>query len=218
MPGSIARTVAACSLLAAGFCAALALLLVVDQDNLSSGARQVAFGDNPQTGTTPKVPAAPDVGSSLQRTTRHLRVIMSAGIDHPQNNNKAAPVLYGQHADSAGSAMRPGTGNIAVDNATIKTGPVSAGMTFATDGCNSGISEHNGDTYPNTWSNPLCSGGNTSGNADSQALYAQGRLNGAATDNASVCMATRGGSPHSHSLPIDAGCPACVCAGNRSFG
>lgn len=218
MPGSIARTVAACSLLAASFCAALALLpLAVAQGDLSSGAPRVAHDESRQAGTTPDIPATPYTRDSLQRITDHFRVFMSAGIDHPQKNDKAAPVLHGQHATSAGSATQPSTGNIAVNIASIKTGRASAGMTFATDGCNSGISEHNGDTYPNTWSNPLCPGGNKTGNAASQVLYAQGHLNGSVTHNASVYMAASGGPPHTHSRSIDAGCPACVCAGNYFF-
>ncbi|MFV3308557.1 hypothetical protein ACNFBT_25115 [Pseudomonas sp. NY15181] len=215
MLGRIARTVATCSSWAAGVCAALALLpLAVAQDFPSNGALRVADDDSRQASNTP---ALPYFGDSLQRTTRHVLVIMTAGIGHPQKNHKAAPVLYGQRATSAGSATQPSTGNIAVSNATIKTGLASAGMTFATDGCNSGISEHNGDTYPNTWSAPLCPGSNKTGDAESQALYAQGHLNGSAIHSASVYMAASGGPPHTHLQPIDAGCPACVCAGNYFF-
>lgn len=203
MQGSLARTVAACSLFTASFCATLALLpLAVAQESTFNGL--------------PGHDRWSQEGS-LQRATDRFRVNVTAGIDHPQKNHKAAPVLYGQHATSAGSATQPSTGNIAVNYAIAQTGPASAGMTFATDGCNSGISEHNGDTYPNTWSTPLCPGSNGTGDADSQALYAQGHLNGSATDNASVCMAASGSPPHIRSLPIDAGCPACVCAGKKSF-
>ncbi|WP_207886874.1 hypothetical protein [Pseudomonas sp. 30_B] len=218
MPGRIARTVAACLLWAAGFCAAPALPpSAMAWDDLLGGAQRMADGDNPQAGSTLGLPSPSQLErqeNSLLPTTGHFREIISAGIDPPSKNNKAASVLYGQHAYSAGSAMQPGTGdiavNITVNNATLKTGTTSAGMTFATDGCNSGISLHNGDTYPNTWSDPLCSGGNETGNADSRALYAQGRLNGSATDNASVRMTSSGGSPHTRWLPIDAGCPARV--------
>ncbi|WP_152223928.1 hypothetical protein [Pseudomonas sp. SCB32] len=239
MPESIARTIATCSALVAVFCAALALLpwavaqgaqesALLDgaghdvHGNLSNGAGNPRVADDgeqqvSETLGSDSTAAFRSLANSSQRTTSNFRIDMTAAIDHSQKNSKAATSPYGQHANSAGSAMRPSPGNITVKDATLQTGSASAGMTFANDGCYSGISEHNGDTYPNTWSNMLCPGGNETGNADSRALYAQGHQNGSATDNASVHMAASGGPPHRHSLPIDAGCPARVSAGKSLF-
>jgi len=239
MPESIARTVATCSFLAAAFCAALALLpWTVAQGALESGlidgAGREFHGNlshsagNPllaedgeqqvtETLDSDSTAATRSLANSSQRSTGNFRIDRTADIDHSPKNNQAATSPYGQPADSAGSAMQPSPGNIAVNNATLQTGSASAGMTFAADGGYSGISAHNGDTCPTTWSDPFRPGGNDTGHADSRARYVQGLLIGSATDNASVHMAASGGSPHRHSLPIDAGCPACVSAGKSSF-
>lgn len=157
MSGSIARTVTAGLSWFAGFCAALARLpLAVTQDRCPShahgdlishpGTMRVADGDDRQArnaqDSVPPATVIRTLENAHNRTTDTFRTIPIANCDHPQKNNRAAAVPYGQHADTAGSATQPSTGNIAVDNATIQTGPASAGMTFAADGGYWGITEH----------------------------------------------------------------------------
>ena len=157
MSGSIARTVTAGLSWFAVFCAALALLPSdATQDGSPShahgdlishpGVMRVADDDDRQArNAQDSVPPATSIRTlenAHNRTTDTFRTIPIANCDHPQKNNRAAAVPYGQHANPAGSATQPSTGNIAVDNATIQTGPASAGMTFAADGGYWGITEH----------------------------------------------------------------------------
>ena len=152
MSGSIARKVATGLSWFAGFRAALARLpLAVTRDGCPSHAHGDLIShpgddaDRQALNAQDSVPPATVIRtleSAHNRTTDTFRTTPIANCDHPRKNNRAAAVPYGQHANPAGSATQPSTGNIAVDNATIQTGPASAGMTFAADGGYWGITEH----------------------------------------------------------------------------
>lgn len=153
MPGSIARTVARCSLLAED-----------EQENA------VIDDGNPQASNEAVDDSTANTASRDHSQHRHHRTNRSAGNDNPEKNDSAATVTvsHGQHVDAAGSATQAGTGNIAVS--ITKTGPVPAGMTFSADGGYSGISAPHGDTCLDTWSPAGCGTGYREGHSPARGI------------------------------------------------
>ncbi|MHB9796299.1 hypothetical protein ACYCAX_00595 [Pseudomonas sp. MT3] len=109
-----------------------------------------------------------NVGNPLPGHAGNLRAPATSDNHPPPKNDKAAAVPNAQHAHAAGSATPSSTCTLTVNDASTKTGPLPAGMTFAVDGDDSGIAQRNDDAYLDTWSASLRTEGSDTGHADSQ--------------------------------------------------
>lgn len=118
------------------------------------------------------------LNSSLQGISGNFGVNVTAGNYNQQKNDMAAAVSNGQYTSASGSATQTSTGNVTVNNSTVKTEYVQVGMGFAAAGGYAGISDQHGDTYLDTWQGETHPGGANTGHVDvdSQAQGASDRL------------------------------------------